>query len=146
VALLDDLVDELLQNFTRLADPYLDASDATGWRGGSTTRDYMSVRLSECLMDLAFESKHPSFVTEREWRVYCENGPILFRARQGQIVPYRELDITSNERPDLIAVEEIVMGPRLTPLDTERVLTYIADTYGYGHAGIQFLSSRAPYR
>src|ERR1019366_636785 len=132
------LIDELFQGLAQRIEPFLGSLDTTGWmhgNGGQTARTWLSIRLSECLADLASESKHRSFSEEKEWRVIAPKGETLFRASRGQVVPYRMLNMTSTDN-ELMPIERIVVGPKANWRDAERVLMYIADHYGYGHSGI----------
>ena len=113
---------------------------------GQTARIWLSVRLGECLTELAFYSKHDSFKEEDEWRIYASSADLEFRVSQGRIIPYTTVDMSSRKDEELMPIEEIILGPRNNRLDAERVLMYMASEYGYGHGGISIYPSKAPYR
>lgn len=113
---------------------------------GQTARMWLSVRLGECLNELAFQSKDDSFKEEDEWRLYVPSRKFEFRVSNANIVPYTTVDVSSPKEKELMPIQEIILGPRNDRLDTERVLMYMADEYGYGHAGINIRPSKAPYR
>lgn len=143
------LIDDLFGGLSLRIEPYLDTLDSTGWTydsGSQTARTWLGVRLSECLAELSFESKHASFFEEREWRIIAPKSEIQFRASRGQVVPFRLLDVTSVDDDRLMPIERIVVGPKANWEDAERVLMYMADHYGYGHSGIVLAKSLAPYR
>lgn len=107
---------------------------------------WLRLRTSEFLHELAFECKHPAFHEEREWRILATGGELLFRASNGKLVPYKTLDMRSVSRPELMPVREVVIGPCTNAREAEKTLTYLADKLGYGHSGIRFRQSEAPYR
>lgn len=113
---------------------------------GQTARNWLSVRLGECLTELAFYSKHDSFKEEDEWRIYASSADLEFRVSQGRIIPYITVDMSSRQNAKLMPIKEIILGPRNDRLDAERVLMYMASEYGYGNGGINIYSSKAPYR
>jgi hypothetical protein len=98
------------------------------------------------LTELAPSCKHDSFKEEEEWRIYAHGGDMQSRASLGKIVPYQTVDVTSVEDERLMAIEEIITGPKNNRLDSERSLMYLASAYGYGHSGIAIYASEAPYR
>lgn len=108
--------------------------------------EWLRLRMSEFLHEVAFECKHPAFHEEREWRILGGTGDLRFRASNNRIVPYKLLDISSVDDASKAPIKEIVIGPCANPMESERALTYLADTLGYGHAGIKFRRSQAPYR
>lgn len=114
--------------------------------GKMDLHSWLRLRTSEFFYELAFECKHPAFHEEREWRIMPRGGDLLFRASKGRLVPYQVLDMSSDSNPALMPVKEIVIGPCVSDFSTERVLTYLADRMGYGHLGIHFRRSQAPYR
>lgn len=125
--------------------PHAASLDRFGWP--STRFDHwVQLRISEFLHEFTLECKHPAFHEEREWRIMTTKGPLLFRAGGGRLIPYKKLDMTSVDADTLMPIEEIVIGPRAHPKESERALTYIADSLGYGHSGIRFRKSIAPYR
>lgn len=108
--------------------------------------EWLRLRMSEFLHEVAFESKHPAFSEEREWRILAETGDLQFRASNDRIVPYRLLDMSSADEPSLMPIREIVIGPCADRMESERALTYLAHAHGYGHSRIHFRRSAAPYR
>lgn len=108
--------------------------------------EWLSLRMSEFLHEVAFECKHPAFHEEREWRILAGDGNLRFRASNNRVVPYKLLDMSSVDNPSMMPVKEIVIGPCANGIESERVLTYLADSLGYGHSGIHFRKSVAPYR
>ncbi|MGC2282117.1 MAG: hypothetical protein WA603_19035, partial [Candidatus Acidiferrales bacterium] len=103
---------------------------------GQTARMWLSVRLGECLSELAFYSKNDSFKEEDEWRIYAPSENLEFRVSLGNIIPYTTVDMSSRKNKELMPIQEIILGPRNNRLDAERVLMYMASEYGYGHGGI----------
>lgn len=144
-----DLVLSLLRDMGAQIEPFADDLDNMGWQFADarpmTIQQWLGLRAAECVMELAFEAKDRSFRDEQEWRIYAREGEVRFRATPRGIVPYRNLDMTevSSSRMPL---KTIVMGPKLDSRDTERVLMYLAEAHGYGHAGIEILQSQSPYR
>lgn len=108
--------------------------------------EWLQLRMSEFLHEFAFECKHPAFHEEREWRIMFDGGDLRFRAAGNRLVPYTTLDMSSVSNPNLMPVREIVIGPCAEAFASERVLTYLAESLGYGHSGISFRTSHAPYR
>ena len=144
-----DLVVSLASELIAVVEPYVDALETTGWNTPRaeplTTRQWLGLRFGECIADLAFESKDVTFRDEKEWRIYANAGDLQFRATPRGIVPYRSLDaraVGSNRMP----LKRIVMGPKLDPLQTTRVLMYLTESQGYGHGGVDIRPSRCPYR
>lgn len=107
---------------------------------------WVQLRISEFLYEFSFECKHPAFHEEREWRIMAGKGPVLFRAGNNRLIPYRLLDMTSVDSETLMPIKEIVIGPCAHSMESERALTYIAESLGYGHGGIRFRKSTAPFR
>ncbi len=143
------LLDQLFLGFAERIQPYLDQLDSTGWtsdHGDQILREWLSVRMSECLGELTMECKHSSFAEEQEWRIYAAPSQMQFRVSGGRIVPFKQIDMSSATNPNLMPITRIVVGPKADWRATERVLMYIADQYGYGHSGLNLTRSSAPYR
>jgi hypothetical protein len=143
------LVDELFEGLGAIIKPYLPIFGAPGEKlsyDSSQPRTWLSVRLSEALYELTVQCKHHSFQEEKEWRIRAVPNSTQFRSSRGRIVPYTVLDMTSSKNDNLMPIEKIVIGPKAHRLDTERVLMYLGEEYGYGHSGFEIFQSDAPYR
>ena len=145
IALLETLFNglgDIVKGHLRLFDP----SPEDYGSNGQTARIWLSVRLGECLYELAPYTKHESFKQEEEWRIYASCHDMEFRVSRGSIVPYTTIDMRSKENDELMPIEEIIIGPKNNRLDAERVLLYMASKYGYGIGRISIYPSQAPYR
>ncbi|HEX3153201.1 MAG TPA: DUF2971 domain-containing protein [Candidatus Angelobacter sp.] len=144
-----NLIDDLFYGLGAIIKPYLPIFGAPGEKlryDSSQPRTWLSVRLSEALYEITIQCKHRSFQEEKEWRITTAANSTQFRSSRGRIVPYTILDMTSSENHSLMPIEKIVIGPKADRLDTERVLMYLGEEYGYGHSGFEILQSDAPYR
>ncbi len=143
------IIDNLFEGMATRIKPYLHLFKLNKEKAGpffSEARRWLSLRFSEALIELAFQCKHRSFREEKEWRIRATEKNVQFRSSHGRIVPYTSLDMTSITDNKLMPVERIVMGPKLHRQDTERVLMYLAEEYGYGHSGFEIAQSESPYR
>lgn len=138
------LIDDLIHCFIRVIADHLDILDTTGW-GTVHTRNWLSMRFGECLLDLVEEVKDVSFVEENEWRLYGKGQEIEFRVSADRIVPYRQLDLSSIEEVGALPIGEIVVGPKLDFDEVVMSLTTYTSKLGYG-TGVNFRKSKAPYR
>ena len=105
--------------------------------------EYVCYRVSELIYCL----KHPSFSEEQEWRIahelpYSEGYPeVKFRTSGGNLVPYVELDLFSEEkstRPGFKLVS-ITHGPTLETRSgwTKKALHMLAERSGFPDCEIQ---------
>lgn len=138
------LIDDLFDRFIPAIADHLDILDTTGW-GSVHTRNWLSMRFGECLLDLVDEVKDVSFAEENEWRLYDEGQETEFRVSADRIVPYRQLDLSSSEEPSTLPIGEIVIGPKLDFDEALMSLMTYTSTLGYG-TGMNFRKSKAPYR
>jgi len=138
------LIGDLIERFAPAIAAHLDILDTTGW---STvhTRNWLSMRFGECLLDLVEEVKDASFAEEKEWRLYASCQKTEFRVSADRIVPYRLLDLSSSDEPEMLPIGEIVIGPRLDFNEAAMSLMTYTSTLGYG-TGMNFRKSKAPYR
>jgi len=93
--------------------------------------------IAECLVSF----KNPSYREEAEWRLIVfgkEAGQIKYRAKEGNLIPYVELDLMapSGNSP----VNKVSFGPTLEPRVTERALRMVLGE----QVGIQ--RSKIPFR
>ncbi|UPJ39776.1 DUF2971 domain-containing protein [Bradyrhizobium sp. 40] len=139
------IVTKYFSDFASALAPFANRLQTFGWPEMSFD-SWLQLRISEFLHEVAFECKHPAFHEEQEWRIIALQGEVRYRASANRLVPYRVLDMTSAQNEKLMPIEEIVIGPCAPAMESERVLTYLADSLGYGHAGIRFRRSNAPYR
>jgi len=143
------LLDSLFEGLGAILKPHIRLFGPSTERLSNTTahpRTWLSVRLSEALYELTIQCKHHSFREEKEWRIQPAATSTQFRISRGRLVPYTVLDMTSTSSDRLMPIEEIVIGPKANRLDTERVLMYLGEEYGYGHSGFKISQSEAPYR
>ncbi|MBR0706115.1 DUF2971 domain-containing protein [Bradyrhizobium liaoningense] len=141
----EQIVTGYFSDFASALAPFASRLHTYGWPE-TTFESWVQLRISEFLHEVAFECKHPAFHEEREWRIMALRGEVRYRASANRLVPYRVLDMTSAQDEKLMPIEEIVIGPRAPAMESTRVLTYLADSLGYGHSGITFRRSSAPYR
>lgn len=138
------LIDDLLDRFKPIIADHLDILDTTGW-GTVHTRNWLSMRFGECLLELVEEVKNSSFSEEDEWRLYATNQSVDFRVSDERIVPYRQVDLSSRDDPSTLPIAEIVIGPRRDYDEAVMSLMTYTSTLGYG-TGMNFRRSKAPYR
>lgn len=138
------LIDDLILRFIPVIANHLDILDTTGW-GTVHTRNWLSMRFGECLLDLVEEVKDASFAEENEWRLYGKRREIEFRVSADRIVPYLQLDLSSSEEAGTLPIGEIVIGPKLDFDEAVMSLMTYTSTLGYG-TGVNFRKSKAPYR
>ncbi len=138
------LIDDLILRFIPVIADYLDMLDTTGW-GTVHTRNWLSLRFGECLLNLVEEVKDLSFAEENEWRLYGKGQEVEFRVSADRIVPYRQLDLSSTEEASTLPIGEIVIGPKLDFDEAVMSLMTYTSTLGYG-TGVNFRKSKAPYR
>lgn len=138
------LIDDLFQRFVRAIGDYTDILDNSGW-DNVPARNWLSLQFGECLLELAEEVKDSAFSEESEWRLYGSQQKIQFRVSQDRIVPYQELDLSSQVEPGLLPIGEIIVGPRLDFDEAFASLITYSSTLGYGTA-MNIRKSKAPYR
>jgi Protein of unknown function (DUF2971) len=86
--------------------------------------------LWDALSEFLFCFKHPTFAEEKEWRLayktsdYTYVDLVKFRGSRGSIIPYIELDLSLTHQTETtrLPINNIIHGPTLNPLLTEKSL------------------------
>ena len=141
----ETIVSRFFSDFAEALVPFADQLETFSWKETSFD-SWVQLRIREFLHEFTFECKHPAFHEEREWRIMVHAGELKYRSTNNRLVPYRLLDMTGTRDSRLMPIKEIVIGPCAPAMETERVLTYLAESLGHGHAGIEFRRSISPYR
>jgi hypothetical protein len=102
----------------------------------------------------ASHHKHPAFVEEKEWRIVRrirreglnDSGFPKFRTGPLGLVPYIDLDVSSDDEPLRALVSEIVIGPTPHPELAERSLKLLLASIGYAEGEVIITPSQVPLR
>lgn len=115
--------------------------------------------LSEIIWQLTLFYKHSAFKNEQEWRVVKNkwgrnvlNGVnqdalqgVKFRTSNNQLVPYLELDFSSNENRNILPIEKIILGPKHDQRSLNSLKMYL-ESLGYAEHIPELKISEIPYR
>lgn len=125
---------------------------------GPINSDVLGATLAISLENLFVRLKHPAFREEHEWRVLIRESVspavqsfshVLFRGADFSVKPYIELslppeDPTSPEKPPMLPLRRVTVGPTLRPEETVRAVRWLLRKHGYD--SVEVAPSEAPYR
>nr|WP_179275394.1 DUF2971 domain-containing protein [Rhodococcus sp. 06-1059B-a] len=120
--------------------------DSTHW-----PKKQPPLRVNSALRSLAVTAaciKHPGFAEEEEWR-YVEPSfirPVQFRTNSGGLVPYRNVELGTEQCRPSDAVVGVVVGPGPLQHENKLAAESLLQSHGYYIASNNVTCSSTPFR